>query len=693
MADYLLEIGTEPLPARFVAPALEQLSAKLQEGLRAAGLAFGAVSVFGTLRRLTVVMKDVAPRSPDRCERVKGPPDRLLKDAGGAYTPQAAGFARKFNLAPERLAAENGFLWARVDTRGEKAPAILSRVSEGALRTMEFPKSLEWEPSRFRFGRPIRSISALLGGAVVPLELAAIKSGRKVWGLSALQMAPISLKSPAGYLDALRRRHVIADIKERKELLLERLAKASNEAGGRLDLDADLVEETVFMTEQPTPVVGRFSEDFLALPSALLALVMKKQLKFFPVLAPGAAGLKAAFVAVRDGLSEGEALVREGYQRVLAARGNDAVFFFRRDLSSSLESKLPMLGRVTYQKGLGTMEQKSLRVTELTNWLCRHVRQDRPAHEKSALEIARLCYADLVTEVVKEFPELQGLMGGVYARKDGLDERVGLGLEQFYLPAGPKSPVPTTIEGALVSLAGKLDSMAGQFAQGQAPTGSADPFGLRRQALGALRIVLEHQLPIDLPAALEAAARLQPVQADAAKVAAELQEFLWGRAQSLFEDKGFRVDEIRSVRQGALTNLKRTFLRLAAIHAVRRDPDFEPLAEAFKRASNILRQAQYPASLNGGPERSLLRDDADLALFDALSRLEAQVHERLVAENYEQGLRALVGIKPHLDRFFEKVMVMVDDAGLREQRLRLLARLVALFLSVADLAEIQAGKP
>ena len=311
------------------------------------------------------------------------------------------------------------------------------------------------------------------------------------------------------------------------------------------------------------------------------------------------------------------------------------------------------------------------------------------------MTIAQLCYADLVTDVVKEFPELQGVMGGVYARRDGLDERAALGLEQFYLPVGPKSPVPTTIEGALVSLAGKLDSLAGNFLIGQVPTGSADPFALRRQALGAIRILLEHQLPIDLDQALSAAIAAQPDGRSAEQrdiALADLRDFVWARAQFFFEEKGFRADEIRSVRQGGLINLKRTFLRLAAIHSVRQNHDFEPLAAAFKRAANILKQARFPIEEPFLPERGLLKEDAERALFDALCALEGRVQERCVAESYEAGLRALVGVKPHLDFFFERVMVMAEEKELRRQRLGLLAKLVRLFNCVADLSEIQVAE-
>ena len=687
--DFLLEIGTEPLPARFVAPAAKQLADGLVAALAAARVACDpkTVRVYATLRRLAVLIPALPEKSEARSEKVKGPPKKLLKDAAGAFTPQSAGFAKKQGVEAASLVVEGEFIYAQVNTPGRPAADILAEAVPAVLRALEFPKVLEWEPSRFKFGRPIRSIAALLGETVVPVEAAGVKADRRVWGLPALELPPLSVKKPSEYLKALESQHVMADAEARRGALLERLKAAVP----GVDLDEDLLEETLYMTEQPTPVVCSFPEEFLKLPAPLLALVLKKQLKFFPVRE--GRGLKAAFVGVRDGLSQGEALVREGYQRVLAARGDDAVFFFKRDLASPLESKLPGLERVMYQRGLGTVAQRGERLRALTRALCELVRPERThVDEAAADQIARLSFADLVTDVVKEFPELQGVMGGVYARHDGLGEKVGLGLEQFYLPVGPKSPVPTTAEGALVSLAGKLDALAGHFAIGNIPSGSADPFALRRQALGAIRIALEHQLPLSLPEGLSRALALQPVTLspeDKAKVLAQLQEFLWSRLQPFFEEKGFAVDEIRSVKAEGLSNLKRTYLRLAAVHAVRQVPDFEPLAAAFKRAANILRQAKFAATSAAAPERALLKDEAELNLFDALEAVEGLVHDRLLEDGYESGLKALVGTKAALDRFFEKVMVMADDAALREQRLRLLAKLVRLFNRVADLSEIQ----
>ena len=688
-ADFLLDVHTEPFPARFVAPALEQLNSNAAKWLEGK-IEHGEIAVYGTLRHLVLTVAQIAPKGLDKSERFKGPKEQAWKTADGSYTPAAEGFARKHGISAADLKPVDGVLYAEVHSKGASASALLEAMVPELLKSLQFPKSMTWEETGFRFGRPLRAITALYGEKVVPVELAGIKSGRAVFGHPTYAKKAVMLKDPSKHQKALRDGLVIADPAQRREYLLKQLDVAGRSAGGKADLDEELVDETVNMAEHPTPVVGKLRDEHMHLPAALLKMVMKKQLKFFPVVDAGGR-LLPSFIGVRDGLSSGNNLVREGYQRVLEARFNDAAFFFGRDGAAPLESRLPLLERVTYQKALGSMSAKAGRVEALAQWACAQLRQIRPLNEQDVMRAARLVYADLVTDVVKEFPELQGHMGGVYARLDGLGEKVALSLEEFYFPIAAKTPVPATPEGAVVSLAGKLDSMAGCFAAGMIPTGSADPYALRRQALGVVRILLEKQLPIDLEAAVAKALSLQPVPMPGpVKLEAQLLEFIWGRAASLFEEAGYRGDEIRSVRFGAMKDLTSAALRLAALHAVRRDPAFEPLAAAFKRASNILKQSKG-AEDGVTPDRVLLKDEADFALYDALVGVEGAANDRLVRGDYEGALKALVAVKPHLDRFFEKVMVMVEDETLKRQRLAVLAKLVRAFKRVADLSEIQAS--
>ena len=681
LSDFLLDIHTEPFPARFVPPALDQLkinSAKWLEGK----IEHGEILSAGTMRHLILSVKHVGAKGKDKSERFKGPKE-------GAPTQAVEGFARKYGLPASELILEGGIYYAEVHTKGESAAVLFATMIPELMKSLQFPKSMTWEQTGFKFGRPLRAITALLGDKVVSVTVAGIKSGRAVYGHPVLAKAPAVLKDIAKHSSLLRQGMVIADPSERRNYLLKALGQATKSTGGKAEADEELIDETVFMVEHPVPVLGKLRDEHMHLPAALLKMVMKKQLKFFPVVTKDGL-LHPFFVGVRDGLSSGNELVREGYQRVLEARFNDAAFFVGRDAASRLESKLPQLERVTYQKALGTMAQKAARVEELAAWIGEHLRQTSPVDEQSVRRAAKLVYADLVTDVVKEFPELQGHMGGVYARKDGESEKVALAIEQFYYPVAAKSPAPATAEAAVVSLAGKLDSLAGCFAAGLIPTGSADPFALRRQALGVIRIVLEKQLPLDLDEAIARALALLPLTApEPAKLAAQLAEFIWGRAQSLFEDMKYAVDEVRSVRAGAFKNLPNTFLRLAAVRAVRRDPAFEPLAAAFKRASNILKQAKTGDV--AVPDRALLREQADVDLYDALVAAEGAANDRIVRGDFEGGLKSLVSVKPHLDQFFEKVMVMVEDESLQAQRIALLSKLVRAFRRVADLSEIQAS--
>ncbi|MBI3564179.1 MAG: glycine--tRNA ligase subunit beta [Elusimicrobia bacterium] len=688
-ADFLLDVHTEPFPARFVAPALDQLKAGAEKWL-AGKIEHGEVAVYGTLRHLVLTVEGVAPKSHDKTERFKGPKEQAWKTPDGKYTPAAEGFARKYGLSAADLIPEGGVLYAEVATKGVPAVELLEAMIPELLESLQFPKFMTWEETGFKFGRPLRALTALYGEKIVPVALAGLKSGRAVYGHPTYADKPVQLKDPADHLKALRDGLVVADPAERRAYLLKQLETAAKSAGGKADLDPELVEETVFMAEHPTPVVGKLRTEHMHLPAALLKMVMKKQLKFFPVT-DAKGELLPAFIGVRDGLSSGNALVREGYQRVLEARFNDAAFFFGRDTAHRLESRLPALERVTYQKALGSMAQKAGRVASLAGWLSSQLKPAVSHDEAAVAAAARLSYADLVTDVVKEFPELQGHMGGVYARRDGLGETVAGAVEQFYFPVGGGTPVPSTTEACVVSLSGKLDGIAGCFAAGLIPTGSADPYALRRQALGIVRILLEKDLHVDLEAAVAQAVVLQPIPSpEPLKLETAILDFVWGRAASLFEEQGFKTDEVRSVRFGALKDLPGARRRLAALKAVRRDPAFEPLAAAFKRASNILKQSKG-AEDGVTAERGRLQHESEIALFDALVGVEGAADERLVHGDFEGALKSLVAVKPHLDRFFDSVMVMVDDEALKRQRLAVLAKLVRAFKRVADLSEIQAS--
>ncbi|MBI4677901.1 MAG: glycine--tRNA ligase subunit beta [Elusimicrobia bacterium] len=722
--DFVLEIGVEPLPARFVRPALEALAEGSTAMLKGARLDCAAVRVLGTMRRLVLILDELADRTESLAREVQGPPARLLKDAEGRFTPQAEGFARKHGVRPSELLTvptpKGEFLAARVTEEGLSALAILGRELPALIGGLKFAKAMEWERTRFSFGRPIRGLLALHGSKVVGFELAGVKSGRAVLAAPGSRAKPVRIADAGRYLSALRNMAVVVDPEERRSLLMKRMNACAKGAGGILDSDEALLEETVFMTEHPVPVAGQFRKEFLELPEGLIKTVLKGQLYAFPLTTK--AGLCPAFVAVRDGASEGQKEVREGFEGVLEARLDDAAFYLSRDLKTRLEDKLPALGRVSFQKGLGSMADKAARVREVTLWICSQLSGGAApvALDQGIAEaIARLAYADLACEVIREFPELQGAMGGFYARRNGLDERVASGIAEFYQPLGPSAPVPCALEGALAAMAGKLDNLACHFAIGNIPTAAADPYALRRSALGVLRILAEKGLRLDLTSALGFAMSLVPAAPpgdrppaanifpdggrgrsgsalDRAQALAALKEFVMGRAASFFEEAGFGPDAVRSVRDSALRSIPSAMERLKAVEEMRSDPRFADLCQAFKRASNILRSSKpdQDGGLGGSDRlsavalRGALKEPAEIALLDALERIEADVAAATSEHDYLAALRVLASMKAPLDRFFEDVLVMADDPVVRRSRLALLARMVRCFKSVADLAEI-----
>ncbi|MFH1726234.1 MAG: glycine--tRNA ligase subunit beta [Elusimicrobiota bacterium] len=696
MKSVILEIGVESLPARFLLPALRQLERNAAALLEEDRLGYEELKTFGTPMRMSLLITGLQDRSAPETREVTGPPARLLKDESGAFSKQAAGFARSQGVKPQDLETviipkKGEFLLARKTLPGEAALKVLQRFLPRLIGSLEFPKGLVWEETRYRFARPIRTLLALCGKRVVSFKIAGVRSSNKVRGLAALGAKPLTVAAPERYVRQLRDRCVIVDLEERRKTLLDTLEAAAKRSRGRLDADSELIEKTLCLCEYPVAVLGHFKEEYLELPQALLTTVLKRQLMFFPILGRSG-GLEPDFIGVRDGISEGQKGVQTGYERVLDARFSDARFFFRRDRQTPLARRAESLARVTFQKGLGSMGDKTARVEDLARWISEALLQDREIDVASVKRTAALAYADLVTDVIGEFPELQGTMGGVYARHEGLGEKVALGLSEFHYPVVAKAPLPTSLEGCIVSLAGKLDTVCAMIAAGFKPSGSEDPFALRRLGNGAVRILLEKQMPVSVPAAVDKALGLVKSRGaekgfDMPAARRDILEFLWQRAETLFLDRGYRIDELRAVRTGGLENIARTFQRLAAVHALRPEPDFVPLAQAFKRASNILRQAKFDA--DGDVDKSLLADEAERELFGALCRLEGEVSEKVSQGLFEEGLRSLVALKPEVDRFFDKVMVMAEDEKLRRNRLTLLARLVRLFKSVADISHIQ----
>ncbi len=688
--DALLEIRIENIPARFVISAEEQMKKHAAELLAAANLRCERIEAFGTYKRLVLYISGVPVKTGEKIEKAYGPAARLLKDEKGAFTPQAAGFARSRGTTPDKLGVEalpnkGEVLFFETRIPGRPSVKVLAEIFPQIIGRLQFPKNMVWEATRFRFARPIRSLLALYGDKPVAFSAAGIKAGRVTVGLSAKGSRQLRITAAEKYFKTLDHANVIVKDAERLETLVREVERLSKRMKLAIEADPELLNENLYLVEYPVCVVAGYSQDFLKLPHELVHLVMKKQLKFFTVKDQDGA-LQPYFVGVRDGVSKGQRNVEEGFRNVLEARFRDAIFFYARDLDIPLADFDTKLAAITFQKKLGTMADKTGRVQKLAAWLCESCGGEVNADEAAAA--ARHVYSDLTSNVVREFTELQGVMGYYYAKNAGLGEKVARAVGEFYWPVSAKSPLPSSGEGAMVSLAGKLDTLAADFSLGMIPSGSEDPHGLRRQALGAVRIVLERGFRLNLKLAVEAAFSNLPSGA-AGEPAGRLMDFIWQRAEAVFTEEGFRFDEVKAVREFFLASgdLPDCRDRIKGINALRGNQDFAGIAMAFKRAKNILRQAKAP--LNGLPEESSFEKDEERALYSGIRAMSGRLKARIESRDYAKGLSEMLSIKGSLDNFFEKVMVMAEDPKVRENRLNLVKSIVDLFEGVADLSQLQ----
>ncbi len=688
--DALLEIRIENIPARFVISAEEQLKKYAAELLAGANLPFEGLEACGTYKRLVLYISGVPARTEEKLQRSYGPAARLLKDEKGNFTPQAAGFARSRGTTPDELGVETvpgkgEVLVFETKLPGRASVKALAEIFPQLISRLQFPKNMVWEKTRFRFARPIRSLLALYGDKQVAFGVAGIKSGRVTVGLSAKGSRQLKVSSAEKYFRTLENANVIVRDADRLEMLRGELAALSKRMKLSVEADPELLSENLYLIEYPVCVVAGYSQEFLKLPHELVHLVMKKQLKFFTV-ANSKGELQPYFAGIRDGVSKGQRNVEEGFRNVLEARFHDAIFFYTRDLAIPLADFRAKLGAITFQEKLGTMLDKTARVEKLAALLCGGC--GAAVNREEVAAASGHVYSDLTANVVREFTELQGVMGYYYAKNSGLSEKVSRAVGEFYRPLSAKSPLPSSKEGALVSLAGKLDTLVSDFSLGLIPSGSEDPHGLRRAALGSVRIILENGFRLNLRDAAAAAFAQLPSEA-AGRAVEPLLDFIWQRAEAVFTEAGYRFDEVKAVREFFMSggDLLDCRDRVKDINALRGNPDFAGIAMAFKRAKNILRQAKTP--LSGIPEEAVFAQDEEKALYGDIKRLSGRLKAHVDDRDYAGGLRELLSIKGSLDSFFEKVMVMAEDAKVRDNRLNLIKSLVNIFEGVADLSQLQ----
>jgi len=650
---FLLEIGAEEIPAWMISPALEQLRALFEELLGANRLGGEVTSVEATPRRLVLMAKGIAARQADTEDLVMGPPAAAGENA-------AAGFARKMGVEPgqlERIPTPKGeYLGARKKIPGRLASEILAAELPGLVLKLNWPKTMYWTgKSGPRFIRPIRWIVALLGKDVVPFEIAGVASGNVTRGHRQLGKPRIRVTT-GNYVEKLRAHGVIVSAAERRR-------KIESEIHVRLRPDAELLETLVNLTEYPTPIVGSFDEQYLSLPPEVLVTVMRHHQKYFSVEREDGS-LAPQFVAVMNTSADPEGLVRQGNERVLRARFNDARFFWDFDQQVKLADRVELLAHVTFQAQLGSYKDKTERVAALVReW----------GGSEHAIRAASLAKCDLTCEMVKEFTELQGVVGGLYARAQGEPEEVAAAIYDHYKPESMEDGIPRTREGQLVSLADKVDTLRGCFRLGLIPSGSRDPFALRRAAQGVVKILVEggHSIPVSQLAGGDPA----------------LKDFLLDRVAYYFREiRGFRYDEVNAVMAAGCEDLVDVERRLAAIHDIRPTGDFEPLAASFKRIANILKQAGF--SGGGRVDEALLEAGPEATLYRHFQEVRAAVSS---SPDCRSALAAIASLRPSVDLFFDKVLVNAPDEALRRNRLAMLSSLLTEFSAIADFSEIVTG--
>jgi glycyl-tRNA synthetase beta chain len=695
MADLLFEIGAEEIPAGFAPGALQQLVQDLTRALDEGRLSHGEVRAVGTPRRLAVWAREVAARQADSSTQSLGPPVAQAFDAAGNPTPAAAGFARSQGVevaALERVETPKGLRLAVTKLeKGQKAEKVLPAILERLVAGLRFRKVMRSRHADATFARPVRWMVALLGGKPLAVRHGEVRSGRVTFGHRFLAPRAIALRgTPEDYLARLARAGVMVDPEVRRAAVVREIEKAARKAGGRARPDDALVDQVTWLVESPTGVAGQFEKSNLELPAEVVISEMRNHQRYFAVV-DDKGRLLPRFVAVSGTAVKDPAVSRHGYERVLRARLADARFFFEEDRKRKLKDRIEDLGRRTYQARLGSELDRVHRIGAVATALARAMGREELAAD--LLETARLCKTDLATGMVGEFPELQGTMGAHYARLEGLRPEVADAIEDHYRPVGAATEMPRGDLGALVGLADRLHQLVGIIGVGEKATGAADPYGLRRAAIGILRILIARGYHLSLAAAVEATLdALSGVRlaADRAVVASQVLDFVRGRLRALWGEE-LDADLVEAVLAAGFDDVVDARRRLEALAAVKARPDFVPLAVTFKRVANIREKAGEGGAAAVDP--ALLREPAEQALAAELSRVEGEVAELRARRDYGAVLLAVATLKPAVDRFFDGVLVMAEDAALRGNRLGLMRRVSDLFSDVADFRKIQAELP
>ncbi len=696
-AELLLEIGTEELPYGFVKPALESLKEAVGFHLfsvHSDRLSYSSVNAYGTPRRLVFVIENLATHEKPFKREVQGPSKKVAFDQSGQPTKAAIGFAAGQSVAVENLeireTPKGEYVFAVKEDKERPTKTILCEVLPQIVEELSFPKAMKWNETGLRFARPIRWIVALFGGKVVPVQVAGIKAGNRTYGHRVMGGGkPIIVRDFKTYSKELEKRRVIVDPERRRNTIQKQIDRLCAKADVELNADATLLDQAVYTTEWPCAVLGDFKPEYLMVPQEVLMTSMKEHQGFFSVRDKKSGTLAPHFIAVANSELKNMSLIRRGNERVLAARLADAQFFFNEDQKVTLEERAKKLNGVTFHHRLGTMAEKQERLVKLVSIIASALNIDEQLIT-CCRRAATLCKADLLTGIVGEFPELQGILGGYYAQHDGESREVYEAIRDQYIPRGMDGALPETIEGLVLGLADRLDTIVAFFLAGIIPKGSEDPFALRRHALSVVRIILEGKIRLNLYEVVEQTKEI--VEKDRSLMMHDPFSFIIERFRYYMGvTENLRDDVIHAVtgydtKECDLVDLAG---RMRAMQATTSLPEFDPLMVGFNRANNILKKEGVKKTELPPVNPSLFQDDAERELYAQLTSMEERYDGFLKKHQYQEALQCSVQLKPYIDRFFESVMVNVEDPALRGNRLSLLRNVVdGFFGKFADFSQI-----
>ncbi|MDU2066309.1 MAG: glycine--tRNA ligase subunit beta [Sporomusaceae bacterium] len=677
--DLLLEIGTEEIPAKFMPAALKQLGKLAGEKFAELRIDCGKIETFGTPRRLTLLIHAVSEKQADKKAENKGPSVKIAFDDQNQPTKAAQGFARGQKIDVKDLVVKDGYVYANVFEAGQEVVGLLPEIMTDLIQHMNFPKNMRWADLDMRFVRPIRWLVALFGSEIIPFSIAQVTSGRVTTGHRFLGEKNISLANADEYFAKLSENYVMVDPAARRELITKQIKELAVAQGGTAAIDEDLLEEVVFLVEYPTALCGRFEDKYLALPPEALITPMREHQRYFPVFSPEGK-LLPVFITVRNGNADHIDTVCRGNERVLRARLADAEFFYEEDKKIPLDVRVQKLKTIVYQDGLGTMYDKTQRIKKLAAYVgeISIVKADAETLSRAG----ELLKADLATGMVCEFTELQGTMGEAYALLQGETPAVAKAIFEHYLPRFAGDSLPTTAAGKLLSIADKLDNIVATFSRGLIPTGSQDPYALRRQALGIVNILIDGKISLSLSQLVRFTADLLGLEDE--KIAALEQavlDFFSLRLKNVLQENEIRYDLIDTVLSLGVDNCYDLWLKAQALQQLVQAEEAVPLIQAIVRVNNLAKNAQ-----NDVVTKELLSDPAEAALYSSLCAVKAEM--AAAAFDYAAALQALYQLKAPIDAFFAAVMVMVDDEAVRNNRLALLRQISQLTQPFGDFAKI-----